>query len=97
MADPISATELAELLVETGRRHHAAYIDSDGVDPEWPLWYAGYLQARLWDRGGSLPSRSLLVHLLLTAEADHGASDDGRPWPEFYAELILGRLSDPSR
>ena len=49
--------ELAELLLETGHHHHQAYVSSDGVDPEWALWYADYLQTRLWDGAGSLPTR----------------------------------------
>ena len=40
-SDPLTREELAELLVETGHHHHQAYADSDGVDPEWALWYAG--------------------------------------------------------
>ena len=30
-----------------GRAHHQAFIETDGEDPEWPLWYASYLQAPL--------------------------------------------------
>ncbi|ETZ99541.1 hypothetical protein I547_5783 [Mycobacterium kansasii 824] len=55
----ITAAELADLLVETGERHHQAYADTDGADPEWALWYSGYLQARLWTApGGCRPGAS---------------------------------------
>ena len=50
MSDRISEKELAALFMETGKHHHEAYETSDGVDPEWALFYAGYLQTRLWDR-----------------------------------------------
>jgi NAD(P)H-hydrate epimerase len=97
MSEPDSTTitqpEVAELLLETGHHHHQAYVDSDGVDPEWALWYSGYLQSRLWDRAGSLPTRSLLVHLLLSAERDHAASTGEVPWPQFYAGVILAALA----
>jgi NAD(P)H-hydrate epimerase len=89
----ITQTEVAELLLETGHHHHQAYADSDGVDPEWALWYSGYLQSRLWDRAGSLPTRSLLVHLLLSAERDHAATTEEVPWPQFYAGVILAALA----
>jgi NAD(P)H-hydrate epimerase len=89
----ITQPEIAELLLETGHSHHQAYAESDGVDPEWALWYSGYLQSRLWDRAGSLPTRSLLVHLLLSAEHDHAATTEEVPWPQFYAGAILAALT----
>lgn len=89
----LTAAELADLLMETGQHHHRAYIDSDGTDPEWALWYAGYLQSRIWDRGGFLPTRSLLVHLLLGAEGEHAAAGGDTPWPQFYADLMLPELA----
>ncbi len=93
-ATTITVDELAELLLETGHHHHRAYIESDGTDPEWAMWYAGYLQSRLWERAGSLPSRSLLVHLLLTAQADHEANGGDNPWPPHYGRVILAALTD---
>lgn len=30
-------SQLAELLMKTGHHHHQAYIEADGVDPEWAL------------------------------------------------------------
>ncbi len=40
----MDASELADLFRETGSKHHAAFIEADGVDPEWALWYSSYLQ-----------------------------------------------------
>lgn len=84
---------LAALLEETGARHHRAYAESDGVDPEWPLWYAADLQARVWDAGGRLPTRSELVHLLVAAERAHRASGSAEPWSMAYARTILDALA----
>ncbi|KAA1249190.1 NAD(P)H-hydrate epimerase [Mycobacterium simiae] len=85
----ISVSELTDLLTETGDRHHQAYADSDGADPEWALWYSGYLQARLWDRAGRLPSRSQLVALLQSAERRFGSAAG---WPQRYARHLLAGL-----
>ncbi|KZS55965.1 hypothetical protein A4G28_01365 [Mycobacterium ostraviense] len=85
----ITVAELADLLVETGQRHHQAYADTDGADPEWALWYSGYLQARLWDRAGRLPSRSQLVGLLQSAERRYGSADG---WPLRYAGHLLAGI-----
>ncbi|WP_205874119.1 NAD(P)H-hydrate epimerase [Mycobacterium camsae] len=87
----ITIAELADLLVETGQRHHQAYADSDGVDPEWALWYSGYLQTRLWDRAGRLPSRSQLVGLLESAERRYGGAAG---WPLRYAAHLLAGIDD---
>ena len=87
MAD-ITDEELAELMVETGHHHHAAYIDSDGVDPEWALWYAGYLQAQIWDRLGRVLTKSELVYLLIASDLEARDSNDPREWPQLYAIRI---------
>ncbi len=88
----MSQEQLAELLIQTGHHHHQAYLDSDGVDPEWPLWYAGYLQSQMWDRAGTVPTRSQLVHLLLSGEAQLAETNGDVPWPQFYAGVILAEL-----
>jgi len=85
-------TRLASLLEQAGQRHHAAYLEADGVDPEWALWYAGYLQAHLWDDAGSVPTRSRLVYLLIDAERTHAAAGSTDAWPRFYARHILADL-----
>jgi hypothetical protein len=32
------ARQLEDLFHEVGEAHHQAYIETDGVDQEWPLW-----------------------------------------------------------
>jgi hypothetical protein len=94
MSDPINAKELAELLMETGHQHHAAYEASNGIDPEWASWYAPYLQARLGDRLGTQPTRSKLVYLLVAAEKafQDGGAKTGE-WSDSYATFILDNHS----
>ncbi len=86
----ITANGLADLLLETGHHHHQAYISSNGIDPEWALWYSGYLQTKLWDRGGPIPTRSSLVHLLVQAEKDFVATPESPDWPPVYAKFPAG-------
>jgi hypothetical protein len=38
--------ELAALLTETGELHHRTFAASNGVDPEWPAWYASMNRRR---------------------------------------------------
>ena len=80
--------EIEAILVETGHRHHQAYQESDGADPDWALWYAGYLQARIWDGLGRLLSRSDFVYLLKCADVEARASADPSQWPAVYVRLF---------
>lgn len=93
--DPIDEAGLAALLEETGRRHHAAFAASDGVDPEWATWYAADLQARIWDRFGEVPSRSELTYLLVAAKRGHEAAGGDEAWPAFYARFMVAELLGP--
>jgi hypothetical protein len=43
MSDEVTVERLAALFKQTGEAHHEAFLDTDGDDPEWPLWYAKYL------------------------------------------------------
>ena len=80
--------ELAELLRQAGHDHHQAHIETDGDDPEWPLWYAGYLEDKLPDHLGRQPTRSEIVYLLMAAFKAQEADRSSDPWPEYYARFI---------
>ena len=82
------AEGLPELLVGTGRAHHQAFIETDGFDPEWPLWYAEYLIGHLRERGYT-GTQAELVAALVDADRAHQAEAADTPWPEFYAGRLL--------
>ena len=86
--DDISDEQLADLLMEAGRHHHAAFITSDGVDAEWPLFYAAYLQTKLWDRLGILLTRSEIVHVLVAADEAFRTGEEQGAWPPVYARRL---------
>lgn len=81
---------LANLLAEAGRAHHRAFARTEGEDPEWPIWYARYLQPRLRERYGISVTRSELVHHLVALERERSGSE--LEWPEFYARGLARRL-----
>jgi hypothetical protein len=85
---PTTASELADLFIEVGKHHHGAYIESDGVDPEWPVFYAAYLQTKLWDRLGVLLTRSELIHVMVGADLAIKSGEAGGDWATFYAERV---------
>lgn len=94
MADRIETDELARAIAATARAHHAAFAKSDGYDPDWAIWYAGHLQATIWDRLGALASRAELTYLLVAAERAYGEADPTTrgDWQAFYARHVLANV-----
>ncbi|MBW2222755.1 MAG: hypothetical protein JRF54_00795 [Deltaproteobacteria bacterium] len=64
MSNEIQIKQLAELFKKTGQAHHQAFIETDGEDPDWPIWYAGYLEDRLTPFLAAPITRSRLVFCL---------------------------------
>ena len=80
---------LAEIFRSAGRAHHEAFVETDGDDPEWPLWYAEHLRDSVNESLDRDFSVSEMVYLLVSAE--RGASEvDAGDWPEYYADFFLG-------
>lgn len=87
---------LAAALEETAGAHHRAFAATDGADPEWPLWYAEHLLEEVRSLlGHPQLTKSRLTAALVEAEEAHTAAGGEAPWPRFYAEWLLGRLSPP--
>lgn len=76
------------LVRQAARAHHEAFAESDGADPEWASWYAGYLQAPLHGLTGRWVTRSELTYLLVLADRQHRAGGEAGPWERAYAEVI---------
>ncbi|MCL1595341.1 MAG: hypothetical protein M3132_13410 [Actinomycetia bacterium] len=85
----VTVPELAELLTQTGHAHHAAYISTDGTDPEWASWYSGHLQAIVGGGLGRAITRSEIVYLLLKTQKEHEETGSQEAWSTFYARLFL--------
>ncbi len=90
MSDDI-AENLASLFDDTGHAHHQAFLSTDGVDPDWPLWYADFLKDRLADQLGASFTKSELVYLLVTADRELASVAPGAHWPTFYANFFMDR------
>ncbi len=84
---------LAELFQETGRAHHEAFAATDGVDPDWPIWYADYLKEPFAERFDMIFYNSQLIYCLMDADFEHQARSPDSVWPEFYANEILERFA----
>ena len=83
--------ELADLLNETAEAHHKAFAATDGVDDEWPIWYADYLVDKMRAMLDSKFTKSELIYILVSAEKQNGLVAPGAYWPRFYANFIVSR------
>ena len=91
MVDSDRHKQLESLFQETFEAHHKAYMETDGADPDWPLWYAGYLQDRLSGLLGARFTKSELVYLLITLDREVQRRAPGARWQAYYAKALLDR------
>jgi len=100
MSDETKVQQLTELFEQTGEAHHEAFAATDGHDPEWPLWYAQYLEERLRPFLAAPLTKSRLVFCLVAADNEHSATESvTTPWSEYYAKHVLecfGPAASPS-
>ena len=80
---------IAALLRETGKAHHAAFLETDGDDPEWPIWYAEFSRDRLAQEFGLEYTKSRLIYCLIRADLEHQARAPDADWSEFYAREMV--------
>ena len=88
---PELVEQIAVLLREAGRAHHAAFATSGGEDPDWPAWYARYLREALGRILVAAFNERELADLLMLADRDHRARAPDADWPVHYAKFCLER------
>lgn len=81
--------KLADLLQETAEMHHKAFANTDGVDDDWPVWYADHLLDKIRKMFNLNFSKSELIHNLVSAEIENKRHPAGASWPIFYARFIV--------
>ena len=83
--------ELANLFSQAEEAHKQAYIETDGFDPEWPIWYADYLLDRLLPLLEASMSKSELISLLVHLSKIQPADAPGANWSRYYARYLAKR------
>jgi len=81
--------DIARFLTQTGQAHHKAFEETDGADPDWPIWYAEYMRDTFAERFGMEFTRSQLIYCLMKADIEHQARAPDSDWPKFYADEIV--------
>ncbi len=84
--------KVAQLFHEAAEAHHVAYAATDGIDPDWSLWYADYLiEQGLGKLLGATFLKSDLVYLLVSADKEQVARAPGGNWERYYADFFISR------
>ncbi len=89
MTEADLSRQLEKLFREVGEAHHQAYIETDGADPEWPLWYADYLRDKLAPLLGASFTKSELVYMLLLVANELPLAAPGANWARYYAKKFI--------
>ena len=86
------ARALAELLHQTAEDHHVAFKATDGVDPDWSIWYADHLlELGIEKMLDAKLLKSDLVYLLVGADKELGMQAPGAQWEPWYADYLIRR------
>lgn len=81
--------QLVDLFHQTKKAHFQAYLATDGADPDWPLWYAGYLLEPIRQLLQIELTKSELVYLLVRVDREQRANAPQADWTEYYASFLL--------
>jgi len=84
--------KIAALLHQTAEDHHVAYKETDGVDPDWSLWYADHLLKQSFDK--LLDAKLLksdLIYLLVLVDKQQMSEAPGSHWENYYADFFVRR------
>jgi hypothetical protein len=83
---------LAHILHQTAEDHHVAYKETDGVDPDWSIWYAGHLLELGFDATlDATILKSDLIYLLVLADKQQAYEAPGAHWERWYADFFITR------
>ena len=86
-------SNLTELFLDAGRAHHTAFAATDGADPEWPIWYAEFLQEPLTLALDTPFTKSQLIYCVMDADFEHRARAPESNWPGYYADQFIERYA----
>lgn len=82
---------LEALLREAGAAHYQAYFEIGCDDPDWPIWYAGYLRDHLNALLGTALTKTQYVVHLVEFERMRTSKNPEDDWATFYTEQLLAR------
>ncbi|GCE10093.1 hypothetical protein [Dictyobacter aurantiacus] len=83
---------ITALLHQAGIAHHTTHIETNGDDPEWPIWYAGYLLENGFEALlNAKLLKSDLIYLLVLVDRQQKSEAPGAQWETYYANFFARR------
>lgn len=83
---------ITALLHQAGEEHLATHKETNGDDPEWPIWYASYLLENGFET--LLYAKLLksdLIYLLVLVDKQQKSEAPGSQWEKYYADFFVKR------
>lgn len=86
--------QLAAILEQAHEVHAVVARRTDGVDPDWALFYAWWLLnwSDFPDVLGRSPSLAALTVELTALDAAYRSGPRDVPWPAAYANVLIGAM-----
>jgi hypothetical protein len=83
---------IAALLHQTAEDHHVAYKETDGVDHDCSIWYAGHLlENGLEQLLDAKLLKSDVIYLLVLVDKRQMSEAPGGHWERYYADFFVNR------
>lgn len=83
---------ITALLHQAGVAHLATHRETNGDDPEWPIWYADYLlENGLETLLNAKLLKSDLIYLLVLVDKQQKSEAPGSHWEKYYADFFVRR------
>lgn len=81
--------KLTELFMATGHAHHQAFIETDGEDPDWAIWYGNYLEEPFAEILSIKLSADEITNQLISLDKNFTDASLSGHWTEFYADKLV--------
>lgn len=87
---PAVDPRLIDLINRSGPAHHQAFLEVDGWDPEWPIWYAEYFWAPIQEFLPREVTKSELTYLLVKGYKEW---QEGADWAQLLAGILAREIT----
>ncbi len=81
---------LIDLINRSGPAHHQAFLEIEGWDPEWPIWYAEYFWEPIQEFLPREVTNSELTYLLVKAYKEW---PEGADWAQHFAGILARHIT----
>ena len=84
---------ITDLLHQAGEEHLATHKETNGDDPDWPIWYTDHLLENGFET--LLDAKLLksdLIYLLVLVDKQQKSEAPGSQWEKYYADFFVKRF-----